>query len=142
MKNINVKGIFVAGALAAVTFLILEIIIETAFSKLFNLSESIYFEQLGIYPGGAQFYIINLIIFIIEMILIMTIYALIRNRFNSNISAGLITSGIFLALGFLILANFTNLGILTFGMGFTSFVFNVFELPPAVLVGAVFYGEG
>jgi hypothetical protein len=142
MKKINLKGVFVAGGLAAVTFIILEIIIETAFSKIFNLSESIYFEQFGIYPGGAQFYIINLLIFLVEMILVMTIYAMIRCRFSSNLSAGLVTSGIFLALGFLILANFTNLGILTFGMGFTSFIFNIFELPPAVLVGAVFYGDG
>ena len=142
MKKVNLKALIVSGVLAAITFIILEFLIETAFSKLFHISESFYYEQFGIVPSGARFHILNFVIFFLEMFIIMYIYALIRPNFKSNISTGIVTSMLFLGLGFLILANFTNLGILTIGMTLTSFFFNVLELTPAVLVGAVTYAEG
>jgi hypothetical membrane protein len=142
MKKVNLKALIVSGVLAAITFIILELLIETAFSKLFHISESFYYEQLGIVTSGTRFHILNFVIFFLEMFIVMYIYALIRPNFKSNISTGIVTSMLFLGLGFLILANFTNLGILTIGMSLTSFFFNVLELTPAVLVGAVTYAEG
>jgi hypothetical protein len=142
MKKINLRSLLIAGIIGAITFIILELIIESAFFKLFHISESVYFEKFNIQPAGFRFHILNYIIFFLEMILIMYVYALIRPGFKSNISAGIVTSFLFLGIVFLLFSNFTNLGIFTPAMSLTSFLFNILELPPAVLMGAILYGEG
>jgi archaellum biogenesis protein FlaJ (TadC family) len=69
-------------------------------------------------------------------------YALVRNRFSSDIYASLVTSAIFLGMSFLVFANLTNLGIFSIEMCCTSFLFNLIELPPSILLGAVIYKQG
>lgn len=142
MKALNVKALFISSIIAAVTFIILEYFLELFFTKAFSISETIYYTHFNIYPAGVKFHVINIFIFLLILILIMFTYTLIRPKFNSNISAGIITSLIFLAFLILILSNFTNLGIFTLKMSLISILFNVLELPPAILVGAAFYGEG
>ncbi len=142
MKKLNIKSLLVSSIIAAVTFIILEYFIELVFAKLFSISESIYFAHFHIDPSGTQFQLLNILIFFLLMVLIMYVYTLVRPEFKSNISAGIMSSLIFLLFLILMLFNFTNLGILTIKMSLTSIIFNLIELPPAILVGAILYGEG
>ena len=142
MKKLNIKAWLLSSIIAAVTFIILEYVIELVFMKLFSVSESVYFQHFNIDPSGTQFQILNLLIFFLLMIVIMYVYTLIRPAFKSGISAGLMSSLIFLIFLSLLLFNFTNLGVMTMKMSLTSIMFNLLELPPAVAVGAIIYGEG
>ena len=142
MKNVNLKALLVATIFAAITFIILEFVLESAFSRFLNISENRFYEQFRIEPAGSQFHVLNFLIFFLEILVIIYAYSLIRSKFSSNLTAALITSGIFLAIVFLILANFTNLGILTPEMSGTSLFFSLLELPPSIIVGAEIYGEG
>ena len=63
MKKLNVRSLLVSSIIAAVTFIILEYIIELAFAKLFSISESIYLAHFDIDPYGTQFQILNILIF-------------------------------------------------------------------------------
>lgn len=78
----------------------------------------------------------------LEMFLIMYVYAAIRPRFNTNIKAGLVTSVIFCVFTSLFLAHFVNLGLFSIKMYLIFLLFNVIELPIAVLFGASIYGDG
>jgi hypothetical protein len=98
--------------------------------------------HFSISPGGTLFHVLNLSIFLVQMLMMMFVYALIRPRFNSNVGAGLTTAAVFLFIGFMLLANLTNLGVLPVSLAATMILFSLLELPPALLVGAVLYGEG
>jgi hypothetical protein len=73
------------------------------------------------------------------MTVIMTVYALIRPRFSSHAKTALVTAVLFLIILMVYLANITNLGVLPLKVSLISFIFNLIELPLAILIGAVTY---
>lgn len=143
MGKINFKRVVLGGLLAGIVFIIVEFIFEGLIQAIFKFNERDLAIQTfeNITRSGVRYHIVNFSYFIVFLIFAIWIYAAIRPRFGSGPKTAIVTSGIFLFITFLLFANFVNLGIFPLKMGLLSFVFNLVELPSAILAGASIYKE-
>ena len=135
MEKINYKALFIASFVAVITFLIVEFVIENIAARPYGITDTDFMTN----ATGPYVQIINLLIFLIIMILIMSVHVAIRPSFTSDMKAALMTAGLFLALTLLFLANFSNAGRIPWKISLISFSFNLLELPPAIIFGALSY---
>jgi hypothetical protein len=142
MKKINLGRLVLAGLVAGLAFIFVEIIVEGSMHFFFKISEAkFYLEAFEMRKSGIIFHILNLGILFAICILIMWVYAAIRPRFSSRGKTAIVASLIFWLFGFLFTANHINLGIFP-PMSFIGLGFNIIELPVAVIVGSAIYREG
>lgn len=140
MRTIKLRGLVVAALATFVMFALLELVVEAVASTLFGVSENeLLARTIDITTMGLPYYAVLFALFFVECLGIVFVYALIRDRFHSMIHAALVTSGVALLFLFLSLAVFTNKGALPPQVTLLSLVFNLIELPPAVVFGAVVY---
>jgi len=139
MKKVNIKALILAILSSALGFLIIEFLVEILLFRAFGISEDAMYNYFNISPSGLLFYIINFLIFLLNMGLIMSVYVSIRPRFSSDLIAAMVTSGLFVLLMTLYLLNLSNLRIYPLTISITSIIFNIIELPFAVMIGAVTY---
>lgn len=141
MKKINIGRVVLAGSVAALAFLFVEIVVEGFFRIFFNIDESeMYLEAFNIVHSSILFHILNIAILFVICILIMWVYAAIRPRFKTNGKAALAASMIFWGFAFLFIVNHINLGLFPLGT-FVGLGFNLIEIPAATLVGSLLYRE-
>jgi hypothetical protein len=142
MKKINFGRLILAGLVAGLAFIFVEIIVEGSMYFVFRISEAkIFQEAFEMRCSGVLFHILNLGILFAICILIMWVYAVLRPRFSSRGTTAIVASLIFWLFAFLFVANHVNLGIIP-PMSFISLAFNLIELPVAVIVGSNIYREG
>ena len=142
MKKINLGRLVLAGLVAGLAFIFVEIIVEGFLHFVFRISEAkFYLEAFEMRKSGIVFHILNLGILFVICILIMWVYAAIRPRFSSRGKTAVVASLIFWLFAFLFTANHVNLGIFP-PISFISMAFNLIELPAAVIVGSAVYREG
>lgn len=142
MKRINIGRVILAGLVAGLAFIFVEIVLEGFVWLIFGINENkMLKEAFDISPRGVLFHILNLAIFFAECILIMGIYAAIRPRFRLPATAAITASLIFWFFALLILANQINLGVFPLKLVLISLGFNLIELPVAILVGSNVYKE-
>ena len=141
MKKINIGRVILAGLVAGLAFLFVEIVIEGFFYVLFGISESeMYQEAFDIASKKIPFHILNIAILFVICFLIMWVYAAIRPRFTNNVKAAIASSMLFWGFAFLFIVNHINLGLFPLGT-FVGLGFNLIELPAAVLAGSAVYKE-
>ena len=142
MKKIKIGRVIAAGLVTGLTFIFVEIIVEGFAKIFFGICEAEILKEIsGTLPSGLRYHVLNLTIFFLICILIMSVYAAIRPRFKSHVSAAIATTLIFWSIMALFMASFINTGIFPIKLSLTSLVFNIIELPSAVLVGSLIYKE-
>ena len=139
MNKIDYKALIISIFIAMVTFIIVEFLIEIILLRPYGISESVFITELKPPLAGAMHTILNLIIFILLMSVIITVHVALRPRFSSDIKAALVTSSIFLAVIFLLVANLVNLGFFPWKLGLLVCLFNLIKLPIAIMAAALAY---
>jgi hypothetical protein len=139
MKKINYTALLLASLAAGVTFIILEFLVENLLARPYGISDMGYLENLKNEALGVPNQGLNLIIFILLIILVMSVYVAIRPRFKSDIKAALMTSAFFLTFIILFVTNFANLGVFSWKFCLVAIAFNLVELPPTIIIGAFSY---
>ena len=92
-------------------------------------------------PEGARFQWVNVLILVGICLLMMWLYAALRSRFGAGPRTALITALFFWLFVLLLWANFVNLGVFPLEIVVLSLLFNLLELPGAVIAGASVYRE-
>ena len=143
MKKINFCKVILAGFVAGIAFLFVEVILEGFAKLVLGINEyEIVSKYVEIPPLGVLYHFIVFADLFCITILIMGVYAAIRPRFSSNITAALTTGLSFWFFFLLIMISFANVGILKFDIVAPSLIFNLIELPAAVIVASFVYKDG
>jgi hypothetical protein len=142
MSGINYPRVALAAAVAAVTFVVLEIVVEGLARLMFRVSEAeLWRESFGPLPEGGRFQWVNVLILVGICLLLMWLYAVLRASYGAGPRAALLAA-LFLWLFVLLLwANFVNLGVFPLEIVGLSLLFNLFEIPGAAIAGASVYQE-
>ncbi len=142
MSGINYPRVALAAAVAAVAFVVLEVVVEGLTKVFFQVSEmELWQERFGTMPAGARFQWVNVLILVGICLIMMWLYAALRSRFGAGVRTALITALFFWLFVLLIWANFVNLGVFPVKMALLSLLFNLFEIPGGIIAGASVYKE-
>jgi len=142
VKKINLGRVFIAAFVTSLAFLFLETVLEGAVYLITGLSEGDLLKEAYLsVPSGALYYVVTIIYLYSVCCVMMWIYAAIRPRFKTHLSAALATSLVFWLFAFLFVANYSNLGIYPLKLGLLSMGFNIVELPGSLIVGSLVYKE-
>ena len=142
MGRINLNRVMLGGLIAAVVFVVVEFVIEGIARVTFNVNEGTALrEALNVAPGGVVYHVTSVVYLLVVCMLFVWVYAALRPRFGAGPRTALITTAIVMLAGLLVGVNMVNLGILPVNIVLMSLVFNLIELPLALLVGAAVYKE-
>jgi hypothetical protein len=142
MKKINFYRVILAGFVAGIAFLFVEVIVEGFTKLVLGINEyEIVSKYVEIPPLGVLYHLIVFADLFCITILIMGVYAALRPRFSSNITAALTTGLSFWLFFFLVMISFANVGILRFDLVVPSLIFNLIELPAAVIAASFVYKD-
>jgi hypothetical protein len=140
MQKISLRAVIRGGAAAAITFAVVEFLLEGAVAML-GVKEADLFREA--YPdlivGGLAYHAWNVVQLFLLFFLVTWIYAAIRRGFGPGLNSALLTSIFLWLMYFLFATNLVNLGIFPLNVAITSLVFNLIEIPFAVLVGTRVY---
>lgn len=137
--KIHFKGLFIATIPAILTFFLIDSLIEFIMVRIVGISFVKFFEQELHCHYGVQFYLLNLVAFSCEMLMVIFFYSSIRPLFIS-ISKPVITSTLFfIFFTSLFLAQLVNLGIYPVKPAIIFCISTLFSLPIAIYVGANSY---
>ncbi len=125
-----------------VAFIIVELVVE-GLVGLFGVSERDLLLQVNndVTISGTRYHIVNLSYFFVFCVFAIWLYAALRSRFGAGPKTAIITSFSLWFIGFLIAVNFVNMGIFPLKLSLISLLFNLIELPTALLFGASIYKE-
>ncbi len=142
MSGINYPRVALAAAVAAVAFVVLEVVIEGLARLLFQVSEAeLWQRSFGAIPEGAQFQWVNVLILVGVCLLLMWLYAALRPRFGAGAKSALVAAAFLWLFVLLLWVNFVNLGVFPWEIVGLSLLFNLFEIPGAAIAGASVYRE-
>jgi hypothetical protein len=121
MKKIDLQAILRGGAAAAITFVIVEFVVEGAVSLL-GVSETGLFRDAfpEIDLGGLLYHAWNVVHLFLIFFLAIWLFAALEPRFGSGLKGALVTSIILWFVHFLFTTNLVNLGIFPLNIAFTS----------------------
>jgi hypothetical protein len=142
MQKINLGAVLRGGALAAITFVIVEFVLEGAVGFL-GLNEANLLREAfpDIVVGGTAYHVWNVVHLFLFFFFAIWVYAAIRPRFGPGPRSALITSFLLWFMYLLFATNFARLGIFPLDLAVVSLAFNLVEIPAAILVGARIYSE-
>lgn len=138
MKKLEWGQIFLAGFVAGLVYMFIEIICEGFLLIVFRFKENMQIKALFPHydPSGTRFILVNFAILFAEMLLVMFLYALIRPRFKTRAGAALCSAGIYWLVVYLIIANHVNLGVFPLSSLWPGIILSIVELPITVLIAS------
>lgn len=140
MKKIHYGRVVLSGLVMGITFLFIEIVFEGFIHLVFGISEAQFIEKAaGQCSFGLRYYVVTFIYLFLLCCLIMWVYAALRPRFSSFLTAALVTGMLFWIFLALLVVNFINSGFFPIRAALLSLAFNLIELPTAVVVGSLVY---
>lgn len=141
MEKINSTRIILAGLLASLVFIIIEVIFEGLVNVIFNLNEANLARQYfpNITLNGTRYHIINMLYLIFTCSLTIWLYAVLRPKFGAGLQTALIASMVVIMFIILFLVNHINMGIFPLKPALISLVFSLIEFPLAIIAGAIIY---
>jgi hypothetical protein len=141
VEKINIGSVFFGGVIASIAFLAIELAVEGIVYVVFGYSEGeLLREHFGnIRARGSEYIIITLLGLFIFAVASIWIYALLIQRFKSWIKTALVVSLVVLCIAYLPILNFVNLGFLPLTVFLMSLVFNLIEIPSAIILGSAVY---
>ncbi len=140
MSRSNYVALIGGGLVAAVTFVIVEFLFEGTVA-LFGYNEAAVFQEL--YPNlqleGVAFQFANILQLLALMIFAIWLYSSLIPRFGAGIKCALVVAFAIWFVYLLVATNFARLGILPTNIAVASLLFNLVEVPLAVLAGSRVY---
>ena len=140
MSRSNYVALIGGGLVATVTFVIVEFLFETAVG-LYGYNEAAAFQEL--YPNlqleSVAFQFANILQLLALMIFAIWLYSSLIPRFGAGITSALVAAFSIWFVYLLVAINFARLGILPTNIALASLLFNLVEIPLAVLAGSRVY---
>ena len=122
--------------------ILLDFILETLVKKFFGSQLLHHLDQAHGNIGGTRFIITLIGLAYGEMLIVMTVYSLIRPHFSSRIRTVFITSLFFILFSAFLTAHIVNLGTYSFQLWLVFFILTMLEIPPAVFAGSMIFKDG
>jgi len=140
MAKSNFGALISSGLVAAIAFIIAEFLLEGAVG-LFGFNEAAIFREM--YPDyrfeGVTFQFLNILQLVVFMIFTMWLYTALTPRFGAGPTCALVASFVMWFMYLVFATNFARLGVLPMNIAVASVLFNLVEIPLAVLVGSSVY---
>ena len=140
MSRSNYVALIGGGLVAAVTFAIVEFFFEGAVALL-GYNEAAVFQEL--YPNlqleGVAFQFANILQLLALMIFAIWLYSSLIPRFGAGITCALVVAFAIWFVYLLVATNFARLELLPMNIAVASVLFNLVEIPLAVLAGSSAY---
>ncbi len=141
MNQINVKRMLLAGLAMLVVWIAVEILVERVISQcLFGQTTSdMWLQTIDLSHWTALNYWVSGLLPLLNCTILIWLYASLRPMFGVGTKTALITSAFGVILGFSLVINFINLGLLPVRLGLMEAIFETIEFPIAMIVGAGVY---
>jgi hypothetical protein len=140
MNRINVKRLLLSGFVTLVVFIILELFVEQVFGQMLfsNIVEEWYM-KFALPSWGINNYLINFLIAVVNCTIILWLYAALRPMFGVGTKTALITSAFFLVFISSFAFNQVNIGAIPLKIAMIELLYQLVELPLALIAGAHYY---
>ena len=141
MNQINVKRLLLAGLAMFIAWIALEILVE-------GIGVDLLFGRhphgAGVNPPGmagwsAWNHVLNIAISLLDMMLMIWLYASLRPMYGVGVKTALIASAFGIVWCVSLCFNLANLGLIPFRDGLMKSIFVAIEFPIAMIVGAEIY---
>lgn len=143
MNRIRVGRLIVSGMVTFFVFLAVEYLLERVIGNyLFGGGIERWMYSLAVPSWGVANNIINILIALVNVTVVMWLYAALRPMFGVGVKTVLITSGFMLVFVSAFTFNQVNLGIYPLQVAIVQLVYQYIELPIAAIVGAHYYEGG
>jgi hypothetical protein len=143
MKRMRIDRILLGGLATALSFVVIEMILEGIVHVLFGINEKELL--LEAFPrailSGARYHIVNIGYLLAFCVFITWLYAALIPRFGKGSKTALIAALAFYSVAVLFMINHVNMGIFPMKSTLLSMLFSLVELPAATVIGARFYRE-
>ena len=140
MSNTNYGALIRSGLVAAVAFVIVEFLLEGAVS-LAGFNEAALLREM--YPDlqfeSVAFQFANVLQLVVLMIFAMWLYSALTPRFGAGPRCALVVSFALWFMYLMFATSFARLGVLPMNIAVASLLFNLIEIPAAVLAGSNVY---
>ncbi|UCH59258.1 MAG: hypothetical protein JSV61_13695 [Anaerolineales bacterium] len=140
MNKIKINRLILAGLATLLMFIAVEIFVEQLVGRsIFGGMYDQWYITTNVVHWKAANYILNIALALLNSTLLIWLYASLRPMFGVGYKTALIASGISVVLGFSMTINGINLGLFPARLGMVEWVYEVIELPLAMIVGALVY---
>jgi hypothetical protein len=143
MNRIRVKRVILSGLITFFVFIAIEYLLERIIGNyLFGGGIDSWMYSLDVPNWNLANNTINILIAIVNVIVVMWLYAALRPMFGVGTKTALITSGFMLVFVSSFTLNQVNLGLIPFQVAIVQLFYQYIELPIALVAGAQFYEGG
>ncbi len=143
MNRIRVKRLILSGLITFFVFIAIEYLLERIIGNyLFGGGIDSWMYSLDVPNWNLTNNTINILIAIVNVIVVMWLYAALRPMFGVGTKTALITSGFMLVFVSSFTLNQVNLGLIPFQVAIVQLFYQYIELPIALVAGAQFYEGG
>ena len=143
MNRIRVKRVILSGLITFFVFIAIEYLLERIIGNyLFGGGIDSWMYSLDVPNWNLTNNTINILIAIVNVIVVMWLYAALRPMFGVGTKTALITSGFMLVFVSSFTLNQVNLGLIPFQVSIVQLFYQYIELPIALVAGAQFYEGG
>jgi hypothetical protein len=141
MNEIKVKRMLLAALTAFLVWVAAEILLEQVIGRLLFgiLIQELWLEATNLRDWGCVNHVVNIFISLLNCTLLIWLYASLRPMYGVGIRTALITSAILVIWVFSLAVNGINLGLFPLQAGLTEAVFEMIEIPIAMIAGAAEY---
>lgn len=143
MNRIRVKRVILSGLITFFVFIAIEYLLERIIGNyLFGGGIDSWMYSFDVPNWNLANNTINILIAIVNVIVVMWLYAALRPMFGVGTKTALITSGFMLVFVSSFTLNQVNLGLIPFQVAIVQLFYQYIELPIALVAGAQFYEGG
>jgi hypothetical protein len=143
MNRIRVKRLILSGLITFFVFIAIEYLLERIIGNhLFGGGIDSWMYSLDVPNWNLANNTINILIAIVNVIVVMWLYAALRPMFGVGTKTALITTGFILVFVSSFTLNQVNLGLIPFQVAIVQLFYQYIELPIALVAGAQFYEGG
>lgn len=143
MNRIKVGRLIVSGLITFFVFITVEYLVERVIGGyLFGGGIERWMYSIAVPNWGVTNNIINISIALVNVTVVMWLYAALRPMFGVGVRTALITSGFMLVFVSSFTFNQVNLGIYPLHVAIVELAYQYIELPIALIAGAQYYEAG
>jgi len=141
MNEIRVKRMLLAGLAMLVVWVAVEVLVEKVIARLLfgQTSQEMWLQAIDPSDWGALNFIVNTLITLLNITMMIWLYASLRPMYGVGTRTALITSAFAVILGTSLFINLINLGLFPVRIGLIEAAFEAIEFPIAMIAGAGVY---
>jgi len=143
MKKIRIDRVMLGGLITALSFVVIEMVLEGLVHLLFKINErDLLLEAFPhVILSGVRYHIVNIAYLLTFCVFVIWLYAALIPRFGVGSKTALIAALAFYLVALLFMINHLNMGIFPLKSILLSVLFSLIELPAATVIGSRFYRE-